>query len=97
MENEEQEDMSCIWNVKEEDRHCKLCLLTHCDERKNEKYRRHGKVMPKMRNLKRDEEIVFEVEYYNACRTAASRLKENFGVVMITRREDDGIHVVRIS
>ena len=65
MENEEQEDMSCIWNVKEEDRHCKLCLLTHCDERKNEKYRRHGKVMPKMRNLKRDEEIVFEVEYYN--------------------------------
>jgi hypothetical protein len=88
---------SCIWDVPPEKRHCKYCLLTHCDERRTEKYRRHGKVMPKMRKMGVGEELVFGYEAYNSCRTAATRLRAEMDAFIITRAEDDGVHVVRIS
>ena len=89
--------MSCIWKVSPEDRLCKYCLLTHCDERRTDKYRRHGKVIQKMRAMGVGEEIVFEYGFYNACRTAATRLRSELDACILTRAEDDGIHVVRVS
>jgi len=89
--------MNCIWDVPAEKRHCKYCILTHCEDRRTEKYRRHGKVIQKMRAMCVGDEIVFEYEYYNACRTAAYRLRNEFGAQLLTRADDDGVHVVRIS
>lgn len=89
--------MSCIWKVAPEDRLCKYCLLTHCDERRTDKYRRHGKVTQKTRAMGVGDELVFEYVFYNACRTAAYRLRKEFGMSLLTRADDDGIHVVRIS
>lgn len=88
---------SCIWEVSPEKRHCKYCILTHCAERIPEKYRKRGKVTPKMRKMAVGDELVFGYEFYNACRTAATRLREEMEMSMITRAEDDGVHVVRIS
>lgn len=88
---------TCVWNVSKEDRLCKYCLLTHCDDRANRKHRRYGKVMPTIRHLDPGAEHVFEPEFYNACRTATSRLKENFGCLYVTRMAEDGVHVCRIK
>lgn len=89
--------MNCIWDVPVEKRHCKYCILTHCDERRPEKYRRHGKVMPNMRKMKIGDELVFGYEDYNACRTAATRLRLEMDACILTRADDDGVHVIRIS
>jgi len=89
--------MSCIWNVKEEDRHCKYCMLTHCEDRKNEKQRRHGRVMPRMKAMDIDEEIVFDPCFYGAARTASYRIRDDFGVKILVSMRDDGVHAIRIS
>lgn len=87
---------NCVWNVAKEDRLCKYCLLTHCDDRLNRKYRRHGFVMGRIRKMNVGDEVRFDMEFYGACRTAASRLKSNFGIICVTRMEADGVYVCRI-
>lgn len=86
----------CIWNVKEEDRLCRYCMLTHCADRAGLRYRAYGSIMPKMRAMEVGDELIFDFGAYGSCRTSASRLGRYFGVKIITRHEDDGIHVVRI-
>lgn len=87
----------CIWKVAPEDRLCRYCKLTHCEERVIENARRRGTVMPRMREMGVGQEIVFDASLYNACRTAASRLGSDWSVRIITRMESDGVHVERVS
>lgn len=88
---------NCIWKVAPEDRLCKYCKLTHCEDRVIANARRRGTVMPRMRSMDPGEEIVFDAAFYNACRTAASRLGQDWGVRIIVRMESDGIHAARVS
>lgn len=87
----------CIWKVAPEDRLCRYCKLTHCEDRVIKNVRRRGTVMPRMREMVVDQEIVFDASLYNACRTAASRLGADWNVRIITRMGEDGVHVTRIK
>lgn len=87
----------CIWKVSPDDRLCKYCKLTHCEDRVIENIRRRGTVMPRMRGMMVGDEIVFDASLYNACRTAASRLGADWDVRIITRMGEDGVHVTRIK
>lgn len=87
----------CIWKVAPEDRMCRYCKLTHCEDRVIANARRRGTVMPRMREMDVGQEIVFDSSLYNACRTAAFRLRQDWGVRIIVRLGSDGIHAARVS
>jgi len=89
--------MNCIWDVPPEKRHCKYCLLTHCEDRVTEKYRRHGKVTEKIRALKVGQEITMDASYLCACRGVAYRMRDDFGVKILVKMQSDGVHVTRFS
>lgn len=87
---------NCVWNVAKEDRLCQYCMLTHCEDRVNRKYRRYGLVMGRIKQMDVGDEVRFEIGSYGAVRSAASQLKSRFGIVFATRRSADAVYICRI-
>lgn len=64
----------CVWPVNPEERLCKFCKLTMCDDRDYTNSRKYGTVTPTMRAMKVGEKAEFGAEKYGAVRVAMSRL-----------------------
>lgn len=86
----------CIWKVSEEDRHCNMCLVMNCADRPR-RARRHGLVMGKLRNMEVEGVIELPLENYGRARTAASKLKSEFGAVFETHKVGDMVVIRRKS
>lgn len=84
----------CVWAVRPEDRLCKYCKLTLCEDRDYTNSRKYGTVAPTMRKMEVGDKAVFGIDKYNAVRTCMSRQKpRRFSMFM----QDLSLHVERIS
>lgn len=86
----------CVWNVSPEDRLCKYCVLTNCQERLLKK-KRWGVVTPALRGMSVGQRLRLDHGYFGAARTAASRIGEETARRYVVRREERGVIVDRIS
>ncbi len=87
---------SCVWKVEAKDRLCKYCILTTCPER-NVGGKKWGRITPRMRSMDVGQSLRFDHMYYNAARTAASRLGADYLMRFIVRHDENGCIVERIS
>lgn len=86
----------CVWKVSPEDRLCKYCRLTACQDRSLKK-KKWGIVAPTMRGMDVGRCVRFDHGYYGAARTAATRLGEQYLWRYIVRQDENGVIVERIA
>lgn len=83
----------CVWKVEEKDRLCTLCRMKDCEYRPIN--RRGGKIMGKMRNMKVGDWIFFPIGRWNAVRTSAAKMKNQYGTIFVVNRIGDQIRAMR--
>lgn len=86
----------CLWKVAPEDRLCHCCKVWGCEDRpKGNRNRYPDPVYPAMREMPVGSWKFYPLERWSRCRTAASKLKEQFGVVYEVNRVGDEVRVKR--
>lgn len=87
----------CIWKVAPEDRQCSYCKYWHCEDRPNKSRRMTyaNPVYAELKVLPVGSWKFYPIECWGRCRSAASKLRELFGVIFTVNRIGDQIRVMR--